>query len=133
MVHEIAPTVAFRGTQWGFWWRAWLSLYGTLRGRRGSLDVVREIASTGLFCVTDAAFRVTLWDFLRHACLSLYGTLRGRRGSGCGARDSLYRPLLRDTRSVSCHSMGLLAACVAIIVWHFAWQAWRFEGIICTR
>ena len=89
-MHEIAPTVAFRGTQWGFWWCAWLSLYGTLRGRRGSLDVVHEIASTGLFCVTG-------------------------------------------TGGVSCHSMGLLAACVAIIVWHFAWQAWRFEGIICTR
>ena len=27
VVHEIAPPVVFLGTQWGFWWHAWLSLY----------------------------------------------------------------------------------------------------------
>ena len=62
------PPVLFLGIQWGFWWRAWLSLYGTLRGRRGSLDVLHEIAR----------------HVLRHAWLSFYATLRGRRDSLMG-------------------------------------------------
>ena len=53
-------------------------------------------------------------------------------GVAC-ARDSAYRHILRDRRGVSWHSMELLAACVAIIVCYFAWQAWRFEGMWCTR
>ena len=105
--------MVFLGTHWGFWWRAWLSLYGTLRGRRGSLDVMHEIAPTGLCRVTGMALRVTLRDFLRHAWLSLMSTLRGRRGAlngeyardsiqlfGCDAPDSLYRPILRARRDM---------------------------------
>ena len=169
-VHEIAPTgiycvtgVAFRGTLWNFLRHAWLSLYVTsrgrrgalkgcgardssyrgiswhsmgllvARGRRGSLYVVHEIASTGLFCVTGVAFRVTMG--LLAACVAIIVWHFAWKAwlFGCGARDSTYRHILRDRRGVSWHSMELLAACVAIIVWHFAWQVWHFEGIICTR